>query len=121
MPSSAKDGGWFFAANPDQSFSEQIVFWAPEVLPTVIQVRPAPRSGADTRVSLKLGELTTGELRQAPDGWYAVVYLRGVEHRVWLKETPVISEAYAVELPLDRDFEFRANAARRGVRHPAFG
>ena len=39
--------------------------------------------------------------------------LRGVEHRVWLKETPVIAGAYAVELQLDRDFEFRALAARR--------
>ena len=113
MPSSAKDGGCVFAANPDQSFSEQIVLWAPEVLPTVIPVRPALQFSADTRVSLKLGELTAGELRQAPDGWYAVLYLRGVEHRVWLKETPVIAEAYAVELQLDRDFEFRAHAARR--------
>ena len=39
--------------------------------------------------------------------------LRGVEHRVWLKEPPVIAEIYAVELPLDGDFEFRAHAARR--------
>ena len=113
VPSSANDGGCVFAANPDQSFSEQTVFWAPEALPTVIPVRPALRSGADTHVSLKLGQLTAGELRQAPDGWYAVLYLRGVEHRLWLKETPVIAEAYAVELQLDRDFEFRAHAARR--------
>ena len=90
-----------------------MVFWSPEVLPTVIPVRPSLPFGADTHVSLKLGELTAGELRQAPDGWYAVLNLRGVEHRVWLKETPVIAETYAVELPLDRDFEFRAHAARR--------
>ena len=90
-----------------------MVFWAPEVLPTVIPVRPSLPFSADTHVSLKLGELTAAELRQAPDGWYAVLNLRGVEHRVWLKETPVIAETYAVELPLDRDFEFRAHAARR--------
>jgi hypothetical protein len=90
-----------------------MVFWAPEVLPTVIPIRPAVPFSADTHVSLKLGELTAGELRQASDGWYAVLNLRGVEHRVWLKETPVITEAYAIELPLDRDFEFRAHAARR--------
>jgi Uncharacterized conserved protein (DUF2285) len=82
-------------------------------LPTVIPVRPVFQFGADTRVSLKLGELTGGVLRQAPDGWYAVLNLRGVEHRVWLRETPVIAEAFAVELQLDRDFEFRAHAARR--------
>jgi Uncharacterized conserved protein (DUF2285) len=89
------------------------VFWAPEVLPTVIPIRRAVPFGADTRVSLRLSELTAGELRQAPDGWYAVLYLRGVEHRVWLREIPVISKTYAVELPFDRDFEFRAHAARR--------
>jgi hypothetical protein len=89
------------------------VFWAPEILPAVIPVRPALPFSADTRVSLKLSELTAGELRQAPDGWHAVLYLRGVEHRVWVKESPVIAEAYAVELQLDRDFEFRAHAARR--------
>jgi hypothetical protein len=89
------------------------VFWAPEVLPTVIPIRPAQPFSADTRVSLKLDELTAGELRQAPDGWYAVLHLRGVEHRVWLREPPVIAKTYAVELPFDRDFEFRAHAARR--------
>ena len=89
------------------------MFWAPEVLPTVIPVRPGLSFSADTRISLKLSELTTGELRQAPDGWYAVLYLRGVEHRVWLKEAPVFAETYAIERPLDRDFEFRAHAARR--------
>jgi hypothetical protein len=94
------------------------VFWAPEVLPTVIPIRPLLRFGADTHVRLKLGELTAAELRQVPDGWYAVLYLRGVEHRVWLKETPVIAETYAVELQLDRDFEFRAHAARRLWHRP---
>ena len=44
-----------------------MVFWAPEVLPTVIPVRPALPFSAEG-VSLKLGELTAAELRQAPDG-----------------------------------------------------
>jgi hypothetical protein len=39
--------------------------------------------------------------------------LRGVEHRLWLKEPPLNSSTYAVELPLDDDFEMRAHAARR--------
>jgi hypothetical protein len=82
-------------------------------LPTVVPISPALTSSADTRVSLKLTGLIAGEVRQADDGWYAVLYLRGVEHRVWLKEPPVIAKTYAVELQLDRDFEFRAHAARR--------
>jgi hypothetical protein len=57
--------------------------------------------------------LDDGQLRQGPDGWYAVIHLHGVEHRVWLQEAPVISVKYAVELPFDRDFEFRADAGRR--------
>ena len=91
MPSSAKDGGCVFAANPDQSFSEQLVFWAPEVLPTVIPIRPAVPFSADTYVSLKLGELTAGELRQAPDGWYAFdAYLRILPAGLGRKPAPVL-------------------------------
>lgn len=113
MSSSGKDGGCVFATDPDRSFAEQIIFWAPEALPTVIPVRPVLPFRVDTRISLELSELAVGELRQASDGWHAVLNLRGVEHRVWLKEVPLIADAYAVELPFDRDFEFRAHAARR--------
>jgi len=111
--SSGRIGGWFFAADPDRSFLEQTVFWAPEVLPTVIPVRPALLVSSHSQVSLDLNNLETGQLRQGPDGWHAVLHLNGVEHRVWLKEAPVVAVSYAVELPLDRDFEFRADAGRR--------
>ena len=111
--SSGRIGGWLFAADPDQSFLEQTVFWAPEVLPTVIPVRPALLVSSHSQVSLDLNNLETGQLRQGPDGWHAVLHLNGVEHRVWLKEAPVVAVSYAVELPLDRDFEFRADAGRR--------
>jgi hypothetical protein len=111
--SSGRIGGWFFAADPDRSFLEQTVFWAPEVLPTVIPVRPALLVSSPSQVSLDLNNLETGQLRQGPDGWHAVLHLNGVEHRVWLKEAPVVAVSYAVELPLDRDFEFRADAGRR--------
>jgi hypothetical protein len=69
--------------------------------------------GADSQVSLDLNDLNKGQLRQAPDGWHAVLTLRGVEHRIWFKEAPVVTVTYAVELPFDRDFEFRADAGRR--------
>jgi hypothetical protein len=62
---------------------------------------------------LDLTELLEGQLRQGPDGWHAVFRLQGAEHRIWFKETPIVSVTYAVELPLDRDFEYRAHAGRR--------
>ena len=76
-------------------------------------VRPALLVGSHTHVRLDLNELNESQLRQGPDGWHAVLYLRGVEHRIWLKEAPIVAAAYIVELPLDRDFEFRADAGRR--------
>ncbi|ABQ33706.1 MAG: DUF2285 domain-containing protein [Bradyrhizobiaceae bacterium] len=107
------NGGWFFAADPGQSYLEQTIFWAPEVLATVIPVRPALIAGPYSPVRLDLSNLDDGQLRQGPDGWHAVMHLRGVEHRIWCKEAPLVSAAYTVEYPLDRDFEFRVDAGRR--------
>jgi len=106
-------GGWFFAADPERSFLEQTIFWAPEAVPTIVPVRPALLAGSHTHVRLDLNELNDSQFRQGPDGWHAVLHLRGVEHRIWLKEAPIIAAAYTVEFPFDRDFEFRAGA---GVR-----
>jgi hypothetical protein len=66
-----------------------------------------------TQVRLNLNELSESQFRQGPDGWHAVLSLRGVEHRIWFKEAPIVAAAYTVELPLDRDFEFRAAAGTR--------
>jgi hypothetical protein len=66
-----------------------------------------------TSVTLDLNALSDGEIRQAPDGWHALLRMRGVEHRLWLKEPPPTTSTYVVELPLDDDFEMRAHAARR--------
>jgi hypothetical protein len=57
--------------------------------------------------------MAAGEIRQASDGWYVLLRIDGVEHRLWLKEPPVAEQAYAAELPFDEDFEIRAHAARR--------
>jgi hypothetical protein len=78
-----------------------------------VPVRPALLVGSPTPVRLDLNELNESQFRRGPDGWHAVLYLRGVEHRIWFKEPPIITAAYTVELPLDRDFEFRADAGRR--------
>ena len=76
-------------------------------------VRPASLVGSHTHVRLDLSELNESQFRQGPDGWHAVLSLRGVEHRIWFREATIIAAAYAVELPLDRDFEFRAAAGTR--------
>jgi hypothetical protein len=57
--------------------------------------------------------MSAGEIRQASDGWYVLLRIDGVEHRLWLRELPVAEPAYAAELPFDEDFEIRAHAARR--------
>ena len=113
MTDSVTIGGWFFAADPDRSFLEQTVFWAPEAVPTIVPVRPSLLAGSHTHVRLDLNELNESQFRQGPDGWHAVLYLRGVEHRIWLKEAPIIAAAYTVEFPFDRDFEFRVGAGMR--------
>ena len=76
-------------------------------------MRPTLLVGSHTYVRLDLGELKDSQLQQGPDGWHAVLYLRGVEHRIWFKEAPLVAATYTVEFPLDRDFEFRADAGRR--------
>lgn len=76
-------------------------------------VRPALPVDPSTHVRLDLRELNESQFRQGPDGWHAVLSLHGVEHRIWFKEAPIIAAAYTVELPLDRDFEFRSVAGTR--------
>nr|WP_311969667.1 DUF2285 domain-containing protein [Bradyrhizobium diazoefficiens] len=82
-------------------------------MPTIVPVRPALLVDSRTHVRLDLNELNESQFRQGPDGWHAVLYLRSVEHRIWFKEAPIVAATYTVELPLDRDFEFRADASRR--------
>ena len=76
-------------------------------------VRPALHVSSHIQVRLDLNELNETQFRQGPDGWHAVLSLRGVEHRIWFKEVPIIAAAYTVEFPFDRDFEFRAAAGTR--------
>lgn len=62
---------------------------------------------------LSLATLSAGEFRQAADGWHILLRVRGVEHRLWLREPPVIGVSYAAELPFDGLFDIRAHATRR--------
>jgi hypothetical protein len=62
---------------------------------------------------LSLANLSAGEFRQASDGWHVLLRMSEVEHRLWLREPPVIGRSYAAELPFDDDLDIRAYAARR--------
>jgi hypothetical protein len=62
---------------------------------------------------LGLTDRSAGEFRQASDGWHVLLRVRGVEHRLWLSEPPVIGGSYAAELPFDDDFDVRTHAAGR--------
>ncbi|AMA61562.1 hypothetical protein BCCGELA001_29420 [Bradyrhizobium sp. CCGE-LA001] len=57
--------------------------------------------------------LRASELRHAPDGWHAIVALGGEKHRLWLTELPHGRSSLAVDLPFDRDFLVRSQAADR--------
>lgn len=97
--------------DPAGSSQDQAIFWAPEVLPDIV---PVVRSTAAFNArGLGPAELSTGECRQAADGWHLLLRLNGVEHRLWLRKPPVVGVPYAAELPLDDDFELRAHAAGR--------
>jgi len=97
--------------DPAGSSQDQAIFWAPEVLPDIV---PVVRStAAFSAHGFGLAELSTAECRQAADGWHLLLRLNGVEHRLWLREPPVVGVPYAAELPLDEDFEPRAHAAGR--------
>jgi hypothetical protein len=73
-------------------------------------VVPIVRNASD---SLPLAHLASASIRQATDGWHAVVRIQGAQHRLWLQEAPELRATYAAELPLDADFEVRAYASHR--------
>ncbi|WP_179880111.1 transcriptional regulator domain-containing protein [Bradyrhizobium ottawaense] len=104
--SSGASGGSRFPADPQKTFDKQAVFWAPEVLPTVLAVRATSRIAPKT-YQLDFDNLPGSELRCAPDGWHAIVPLEGTKHRLWLRELPASGYAVLVDLPLDGDFELR--------------
>ena len=82
----------------------------PSVLPIVESA-----SGSDGfAAELELADLASDSIRQADDGWHAVLRIDGTQHHLWLKQAPRLGAAYAIELPLeDADFEIRAHASCR--------
>jgi hypothetical protein len=79
----------------------------------VLNIRTAVRPVASDRYRLDFTELTGSQVRQAPDGWHAIVLLGGAKHRLWLNELPRRGSPIGIDLPLDRSFDLRLLAAYR--------
>jgi hypothetical protein len=82
-------------------------------LPTVVRVVRSASASRAIGATLPRADLASGSIRQAPDGWHAVLRIQGAQHHLWLKEAPQLGVSYAAELPLDADFEIRAHASHR--------
>jgi hypothetical protein len=113
LTNSAKNGGSLFAADPEQAFDRQSIFWAPEALSTVLSLRESVRASDDGQYQLDWTTLAGGELRHAPDGWHGVVALAGVAHRLYLPAIPAKGAPLSIELPLDANSGIRLQAAHR--------
>ncbi|WP_316396953.1 hypothetical protein [Bradyrhizobium sp. 33ap4] len=100
-----------------RSFNEQTIFWAPDVLPTVVPgavIVPPLSASAAPRPLL---DLAADQIRRAADGWHVVLRIETAKHRVWSKEPRVVGLCYSAELPFDGDFEERVCCATGcGVR-----
>jgi hypothetical protein len=94
-------------------FDNHTVFWAPEVLPSVLRVLPVAESSRPLLFPFDFEQPADAARRLAPDGWHVVFRLAGYTHRLVLSELPERGAAFAVELPLDRDFDLKARAAHR--------
>lgn len=112
-PTFRQQWGFLFAADPDQAFDAQTIFWAPEVLPTVLRVGCGRAAAYSRPYDVDVGELSGADLRRAPDGWHAVLRLGGMTHRLWLQRLPAKRAPIILELPLDTDFDLQSRAAYR--------
>jgi hypothetical protein len=91
----------------------QTIFWSPEVLPTVLRAAAATWTTFSRPCRLDLNKLSGADLRQAFDGWHAVVRLGGEAHRLWLQELPAKGAPIVLELLLDADFGLQSDAAHQ--------
>lgn len=103
------DGASAFAPDPERSPSQQTIFWAPEILPTVLRLEPA--TGEFGTPVLNRFDFADADIRRAEDGWHVVLPISGTTHRLWFAEAPQRDVAYAASLPLDERFDMRALAA----------
>ncbi|WP_407151177.1 DUF2285 domain-containing protein [Bradyrhizobium sp. ORS 86] len=79
----------------------------------MLAVRGAGSSAASKLYDLDVAKLAGSQLREAPDGWHAIAPRGGTKHRLWLREPPPSGSSLSVDLPLDRNFDVRLQAAHR--------
>jgi hypothetical protein len=79
----------------------------------VVGIVRAASAAQETGPELPLSGLAPDGVRQAPDGWHAVLRIDGAQHHLCLREAPQPGAGYAAELPFDADFEIRAHASHR--------
>lgn len=110
------NGGCLFAANPEQAFDRQSIFWAPEALSTVLSLHAfgARRNGGQCAFDWTM--FAGGEFRHGPDGWHGIVPLAGAMHRLYLPAMPVKGAPISLELPVDANSDMRLQAADRFCR-----
>ncbi|WP_083513997.1 DUF2285 domain-containing protein [Bradyrhizobium manausense] len=83
-------------------------------MPSVLPIVESASASDGVAAELDLADLASDSIRQADDGWHAVLRIDGTQHHLWLKQAPRLGAAYAIELPLeDADFEIRAHASCR--------
>ena len=92
---------------------DQPIFWALDVLPTIIPIVPTDADSDAVGGGLSLTHLNAADIRQTTDGWYIVLRVGNVEHRLHLPQRPVAGESYAAKLSFDQDFGIRVHAASR--------
>ena len=107
------NGGCLFAADPEQAFDRQSIFWAPEALSTVLSLRQFGAASDGGQYALDWTSLAAGEFRRGPDGWHGVVALAGASHRLYLPAIPPKGVPLSIELPLDANSDIRLQAAHR--------
>ena len=107
------NGGCLFAANPEQAFDRQSIFWAPEALSTVLSLRQFGAASDAGQYALDWTRLAAGEFRHGPDGWHGIVPLAGAIHRLYLPVIPAKGASLSIELPLDANSDIRLQAAHR--------
>jgi len=107
------NGGCLFAANPEQAFDRQSIFWAPEALSTVLSLRQFGAASDAGQYALDWTRLAADQFRHGPDGWHGVIALAGAIHRLYLPAIPAKGVPLSIELPLDANSDIRLQAAHR--------
>lgn len=109
-------GGCSVLEDPDKSGAETLVFWRPEVLPSLVRLSPVP--GPSTRPAHCL-DPWWGASRQAVldtgDGFHIALADRAREWRFWIegKRLPKRGTPLRALVALDDDLEAQVAALRR--------